>query len=252
MSHGSRLRVAAVAAALLLTMSSTRAAPKTPQEFNVVPITITGVVVQDGQLIANGLIGTTPFQVPLTLTAEPLQAGATCPVLHLSLGPIHLALLGLNVDTSAICLNITAIEGGGLLGNLLCQLGTGLNAGASLSSLLTALSADQLATLTNGLTTLLNQAVFGPLTSSSAVASASCPVLNLSLGPLDLTLLGLNVHLDNCANGPVTLSITANPAGGLLGQLLCGLSNALNGGAPAAALTRLLHQIAAVIGQLLG
>jgi hypothetical protein len=50
-----------------------------------------------------------------------------------------------------------------------------------------------------------------------------CQVLDLTLGPLDLSLLGLIVHLD-----PVHLDIDADPAGGLLGQLLCGLA----GGVP--------------------
>src|SRR5918997_3766642 len=46
-----------------------------------------------------------------------------------------------------------------------------------------------------------------------------CQVLFLTLGPLDLSLLGLNVHLDR-----ITLRITANRRGGILGQLLCGLA----------------------------
>jgi hypothetical protein len=50
----------------------------------------------------------------------------------------------------------------------------------------------------------------------------SCDVLNLVLGPLDLNLLGLEIHLNQ-----VLLDIVANPAGGLLGGLLsilCGLN----------------------------
>jgi len=51
-----------------------------------------------------------------------------------------------------------------------------------------------------------------------------CAILHLELGPLDLTLLGLNVHLDDCANGPVTVNITAvTGQGNLLGNLLCEL-----------------------------
>jgi hypothetical protein len=51
-----------------------------------------------------------------------------------------------------------------------------------------------------------------------AAADLACPILNLTLGPLDLNLLGLQIHLDQ-----VVLVITADPTGGLLGQLLCGL-----------------------------
>jgi hypothetical protein len=61
----------------------------------------------------------------------------------------------------------------------------------------------------------------------------ACSILHLELGPLNLTLLGLNVVLDDCANGPVTLDITAVHGGGLLGDLLCDLlgHNLINIGA---------------------
>jgi len=52
---------------------------------------------------------------------------------------------------------------------------------------------------------------------------AICTVLDLTLGPLDLNLLGLMVHLDR-----VHLLITANSEGGILGSLLCSLA----GGSP--------------------
>lgn len=55
-------------------------------------------------------------------------------------------------------------------------------------------------------------------------AQRICPVLDLTLAPLDLNLLGLIVHLDT-----VHLVITADSEGGILGQLLCGLA----GSAPA-------------------
>ena len=50
-----------------------------------------------------------------------------------------------------------------------------------------------------------------------------CRILTLTLGPLDLNLLGLRVQLNQ-----VNLRITAIPGGGLLGDLLCGLANLLN------------------------
>jgi hypothetical protein len=52
---------------------------------------------------------------------------------------------------------------------------------------------------------------------------AVCTVLDLTVGPLDLNLLGLMVHLDK-----VHLLITADPKGGILGSLLCSLA----GGVP--------------------
>lgn len=55
-----------------------------------------------------------------------------------------------------------------------------------------------------------------------------CPILDLAIGPIDLNLLGLDIELDDCEGGPVTLQITAIPGGGLLGDLLCGVANLLN------------------------
>jgi hypothetical protein len=49
------------------------------------------------------------------------QQGPRCQILILDLGPLHLDLLGLVVDLSAIHLDIHAVPGAGnLLGNLLC------------------------------------------------------------------------------------------------------------------------------------
>jgi hypothetical protein len=56
-----------------------------------------------------------------------------------------------------------------------------------------------------------------------------CSILDLTLGPLDLNVLGLLVHLDR-----LRLTITAVRGGGILGDLLCGLA----GGSPAVVPTR--------------
>lgn len=258
-----RLHTALVAVALTAAFAAPdafaqRGGARNQQTFNVLPITITGVEVVNGGLVANGLLGTQPFQAPLTLTPEANpSAAATCPILNLSLGPIDLNLLGLVVETSAICLDITAQQGGGLLGDLLCSVANLLNGGLSLDQILGQLSPAQLTTLTNGLTQLLNQ-VFASLTSSQAVTppaatAESCNVLNLALGPLDLNLLGLRVELDDCNSGPVTIDVTAQP-GALLGDLLCSLSNLLNstGTGNPNAIAATLSQIAAVLGGILG
>ncbi len=232
-------------------LAQRRAAPN-----NVVPILVGSVTPQNGQLVANVLIGSHSMPVPLTMTARPataaVGAAATCPILDLSLGPINLSLLGLNVDTSPICLVITAQQGGGLLGDLLCSIANLLNQGTPLADVLAGLTPAQLDTLNFGLTQLLNQVVFVPLTSSNAIAAVTCPILHLSLGPLDLTLLGLRVQLNNCSNGPVTVDITATQNGGLLGNLLCGLANLLHTGQNPSLIGNLLTQITVVIGRLLG
>ena len=251
-----RVRLFTVALVAMLALSAPDAFAqqskgKKPTSFNVVPITIQSVTVTGGQLVANGLVGTTPFESPITLTPGAIPAGASCPVLNLSLGPINLDLLGLNVDTSPICLDITAVPGSGaLLGNLLCGIANLLNGGLSQSAVLAGLTQQELATLNTGLTQLLNQAVFIPLSNSEALQAATCNVLSHALGPLDLNQLGLRVELDDCDGGPVTVDVTADPAGGLLGGLLCSLANLLNGSAPQTAILAVLRNIAALIGAL--
>ena len=66
----------------------------------------------------------------------------------------------------------------------------------------------------------------------AAHAAATCPVLHLVLGPVNLNLLGLVVKLGGgpMSNQPIVLDITAvSGPGNLLGNLLCGVSNLLNG-----------------------
>jgi hypothetical protein len=82
------------------------------------------------------------------------------------------------------------------------------------------------------------------LAAPKAAAAASCPVLNLVLGPLNLNLLGLTVHLDK-----VVLNITAVPgAGNLLGNLLCAVAGLLDN----TALGGLLPQLSTLLTSILG
>ena len=74
------------------------------------------------------------------------------------------------------------------------------------------------------------------------IRGASCDILHLELGPLDLDLLGLQVHLDK-----IVLDIDADPTGGLLGSLLCAVANLLNTGGPLADIVSLLNQILALL-----
>ncbi len=68
------------------------------------------------------------------------HAAATCPILHLVLGPLTLHLLGLNVHLNQVILNITATSGSGnLLGDLLCGVSNLLNASTPVSNTLTGL-----------------------------------------------------------------------------------------------------------------
>jgi hypothetical protein len=227
----------AICAGFCLLAYSSFAAPQ-PSSLNIVP-SVTNISFVNGQLLASGLATATvhgrnftaPFaNVPVNIALAPgTNAPGTCPVLNLTLGPIDLDLLGLVVQTSPICLDITATSGGGLLGDLLCSLGNLLNQGLNLQQALGLLTVNQLNQLLTGLTGLLN-GVLGNLLQAvlqsvqNGAAPGECAILNLALGPLDLNLLGLGVHLDNCGNGPVTVTITAHH-GALLGNLLCSLTN---------------------------
>lgn len=74
--------------------------------------------------------------------------------------------------------------------------------------------------------------------------AATCDVLNLVLGPLDLNLLGLQVHLDR-----VVLDVTAvTGAGNLLGNLLCSITGLLNGVGSLLDLVNLLNQLIGALG----
>lgn len=139
---------------------------------------------------------------------------------------------------------ITAIPGGGLLGNVLCSL-----AGGDLSQL-----ENVLEIIRDSLSILMTQQALAspslPTPSPSLLAdetsaqpfvwgndvggndddntlnvcSGVCEVLNLVLGPVELNLLGLIVVLDDCSGNPVRVCLSASRGEGLLGDLLCGLA----------------------------
>ena len=79
-----------------------------------------------------------------------------------------------------------------------------------------------------------------------AASNGSCQILDLVLAPLDLDLLGLQVHLDQ-----VHLNITAQQGpGNLLGNLLCAVAGLLDG--PTNPIGALLDQLVALLNQILG
>jgi hypothetical protein len=84
----------------------------------------------------------------------------------------------------------------------------------------------------------------GATKAATAAAATSCGILHLELGPLDLDLLGLVVHLDK-----VVLDLSAAPgAGNLLGNLLCSVANLLNVSGSLTQIANLLNQILALLG----
>lgn len=74
-------------------------------------------------------------------------------------------------------------------------------------------------------------------------AAVGCDILNLVLGPLDLNLLGLEVHLSR-----VVLDIVAVPGpGNLLGNLLCAVAGLLDGGGFLTQIAQILNSILAIL-----
>ena len=174
---------------------------------------------------------TQPFTAPVTTMKQIASAQRLCPVLSLTLGQLDLVLLGLHAHLDKVHLTITADSKGGPLGSLFCSL---VHAKVSLSK-----RAQQYTRVARKSSLHTKGVSFGvplyrPAPSSAPAGSGAnpaapqtiCPILDLTLGPLDLDLLGLMVHLD-----VVHLVITADSTGGVLGSLLCGLA----GGSPAAA-----------------
>ena len=131
-----------------------------------------------------------------------------------------MTLLGLNVNLDKVILTIDANSTGGALGSLFCKLAHTKVSTRSLSTTARQLTSAVHSTgLANPLASGLGFAV--PLVNGVAGATAICPVLDLVLGPLNLKLLGLIVNLNQ-----VHLTITADPTGGALGTLFCGLAHA--------------------------
>jgi hypothetical protein len=122
-------------------------------------LNINNFTVQNGALTAIGtLSGTltdalgnvigTVSNIPVAIPVSGLQA--SCPILSLNLGPLHLNLLGLVVDLNQVVLNVVAQSGAGnLLGNLLCAVSNLLNSGGAPQGLL------------QGVASLLNQILAG-------------------------------------------------------------------------------------------
>jgi len=215
---------------------------------NVTRDATTGALTAVGRVTGN-LLGHA-FTTPVTATIT-RATGTGVPVLHLQLNPIHLNLLGLKVDTSPICLDIVAHPGGGLLGDLLGGLTRVLNAPSTAANPNSALPALRNIlnnpNLIRGLNAVLGQA--SSQATNPTVTGPTTNILNLSLGPVNLNLLGLEVSLDNCADGPVTVSISAvRASGNLLGNLLSSVAHLLDSpGNPTGAITSKINNVLGIV-----
>jgi hypothetical protein len=173
-----------------------------------------GVVV--GKLNANGTV--VRDTAPARFRVSQQQQDGRCNILALRLAPVHLALLGIRVDTSHISLDVTARRRGGVLGRLFCAL-----ASAEIRFPRTAIAR---------INRELDDAPIATRSSAPlrvATHEGTCQILDLILGPLHLDLLGLVVDLyGQTKSDPVRVTITGEPGHGLLGDLLCSLAGGGN------------------------
>jgi hypothetical protein len=157
---------------------------------------------------------------PVSFAVAAASSGARCNVITLRLAPLNLELLGVQVTTSYISLDVYAVHGR-VLGNLFCALA---------HAKVTLPSADRVARALNSHLAGRPLHVFAASESLPAAAAAAaqpqtCQVLKLVLGPLHLDLLGLVVDLYGKTHAnPVIVTINAVPSQGLLGQLLCSVA----------------------------
>jgi hypothetical protein len=169
-----------------------------------------------GKLNAGGTV--IRDRAPARFRVSQQQQNGTCNILALRLAPVHLALLGIRVDTSHISLDLKARKRGGVLGRLFCAL-----AGAEIRFPRTAVAK---------INRELDHAPIATRSSAPvrvATHQGTCQILDLVLGPLHLDLLGLVVDLyGQTKSDPVHVSITGEPGHGLLGDLLCSLAGGGN------------------------
>jgi hypothetical protein len=197
-------------------------------------------VVADGVMTGKLRSGTkvTNDSAPVRFAVDANQTGARCDVITLRLAQLNLELLGVQVTTSHINLDVYALKGR-VLGDLFCAL-----AHAKVTFPRAAREARALNSRLHG----HSLPVFSSSDSLPARAAQaqpqSCQVLNLILGPLHLDLLGLVVDLyGKTHNDPVVVTINALPNKGLLGQLLCGLAGGGGGVTSLSGLQSLLSSL---------
>jgi hypothetical protein len=130
---------------------------------------------------------TTTVHSKVAITAS---TGGGCRVLHLFLNQLNLQLLGLTAHLDKVTLDITGQAHGGVLGSLFCKLARAKVATARVSAAraLTAQVRRHQGDVLQFSANLTPQSI-------ARASSATCPVLDLIVGPLNLQLLGLVVDL---------------------------------------------------------
>jgi hypothetical protein len=180
-----------------------------------------GGVVADGTLTGNLRSGTrvSHGSAPVRFAVAAKASRGRCDVITLRLAPLDLELLGVQVTTSNINLDVYALRGR-VLGDLFCALSHAK------------VTFPRAARVARALNSRLHGRPLSVFASSESLPAAAaqaqpqtCQVLKLVLGPLNLDLLGLVVDLyGKTQTDPVVVTINAQPDKGLLGQLLCGVA----------------------------
>jgi hypothetical protein len=179
-------------------------------------------VVADGTLTGQLRSGTgvSRDSAPVKFKVAAKRRGTRCDVITLRLAPLDLELLGAQVTTSHISLDVYARRGR-VLGNLFCALAKAKVTFPRSARLARALNSR----LDGRPLQVMSASTSGAAGAAQAPQPKSCQVLKLVLGPLHLDLLGLVVDLyGKTKSDPVIVTINAQPDKGLLGQLLCGLA----------------------------
>jgi hypothetical protein len=220
------LLLAAMLAVACALAAPASAADKTRVGKFTMTTKITSVRAAQGGLVANGVVigklnaGGTVIRdrARARFRVSQRTRDGRCNILALRLAPVHLALLGIRVDTSHISLDVTARRRGGVLGRLFCAL-----ASAEIRFPRTAIAR---------INRELDDAPIATRSSAPlrvATHEGTCQILDLILGPLHLDLLGLVVDLyGRTKSDPVRVTITGEPGHGLLGDLLCSLAGGGN------------------------
>ncbi len=165
---------------------------------------------------------------PATTTSSTTTGSSTTSgsqLVTLTLNPLNVKLLGLNVQTSQIQINIAAQSGNGeLLGNVLTDTSNLLNLPA-VSGVVNTVLSNVVTLLNSGTVSVAGvNTTSGPLSSPGSNTSSTTSVLTLHVAPVTLNLMGAVV-----TTSPIDLTITAQSGKGLvLGNVVSDLANLFN------------------------
>lgn len=165
---------------------------------------------------------------PAKTTTPPASGSSTSTgsqLATLTLNPLNISLLGLNVQTNQIQINIAAQQGDGdLLGNLLGDTSNLLNMPA-VSGVVNEILGNVVTLLNSGTLSVSGiNTSSGPFGSPQGSTASSTSVLTLHVAPVKLNLMGAEV-----TTSPIDLTLTAQSGKGLvLGNVVSDLANLFN------------------------